>query len=70
MKFNTYFKSLKIMQFIDYIFKIFSYINLFSGSCKKKKVWPTTTNTYHHKELIMGVHGSVQVGFVPNPEPT
>ena len=37
MKFNTYFKSLKIMQFIDYIFKIFSYINLLSGSCKKKK---------------------------------
>ena len=37
MKFNMYFKSLKIMQFIDYIFKIFSYINLFSGSCKKKK---------------------------------
>ena len=37
MKFNMYFKSLKIMQFIDYNFKKFSYINLLSGSCKKKK---------------------------------
>ena len=32
-----YFKSIKNMQFIDYILKIFSYINLFSGSWKKKK---------------------------------